>query len=102
MKDRRVSRVPPFDVVVWVKKTDDFPELRDELIGLPVTEPDESTDYQGMVDFHWGFATYAEADSLAAVFAVLCDRPEIVLLRLSNLENPSASFVFKDVRHVRN
>ena len=47
-----MSRLPPFDVVVWVKKTDDFPELRDALIGLAVAEPDQSTDYQGMVDFH--------------------------------------------------
>ncbi|WP_292530000.1 hypothetical protein [Methylocystis sp.] len=97
-----MSRLPPFDVVVWVKKTDDFLELRDALIGLAVTEPDESTDYQGMVDFHWGFETYAEADSLAAPFAMLRERPEIALLRLSNLENPSASFTFKDARHVRN
>ena len=38
-----------------------------------------------MVDFHWGFETYAEADSLAAAIAMLRNRPEIVLLRLSNL-----------------
>jgi hypothetical protein len=97
-----MPRLAPFDVVVWIKKTQDFASLRDELIGLAVAEPDESTDYQGMVDFHWGFDTYAEADSLAAAFAMLRERPEIVLLRLSNLENPSASFTFKDARHVRN
>jgi hypothetical protein len=102
MKDRRVSRLPPFDVVVWVKKTDDFPELRDALIGLAVAEPDESTDYEGMVGLHWGFETHVEAENVAAALVALRARPEIVLMRLSNLENPSASFTFKDARHVRN
>jgi len=51
MKDRGVSRLPPFYVVVWVKKTDDFPELRDALIGLAADAPDESTEDEGMVFF---------------------------------------------------
>jgi hypothetical protein len=97
-----VSRLPPFDLVVWVKKTEDFLELRDELVGLAVAEPDESTDDQGMVRLHWRFETHVEAENVAAALVALRARPEIVLLRLSNLENPSASFTFKDVRHVRN
>ncbi|MFZ3178730.1 MAG: hypothetical protein WA156_00625 [Methylocystis silviterrae] len=97
-----MSRLPPFDLVVWVKMTEDFLELRDELVGLAVAEPDESTDDQGMVGLHWRFETHVEAENVAAALVALRARPEIVLLRLSNLENPSASFTFKDVRHVRN
>ena len=41
-----------FDVIVWVRKTDSFPALRNELLRLAGNEPDESTSYEGMVDFH--------------------------------------------------
>jgi hypothetical protein len=41
-----------FDVIVWVKKTDAFRESRDELLRLAGDAPDESTGYEGMVDFH--------------------------------------------------
>jgi hypothetical protein len=94
-----MSLLPKFDVVVWIMKTDAFPALRDELIGLAADEPDESTEYEGMVDFHWGFDSVAEAESVAAAFTVLRERPELVLLRLSNCDDPKASFTFKDERH---
>ena len=47
-----MSPLPKFDVVVWIMKTDAFRALRDELIGLAAGEPDEATEYEGMVDFH--------------------------------------------------
>ena len=60
--------LPKFDVVVWIMKTEAFPSLRCELIGLAAGELDESTEYEGMVDFHWGFDSFAEAESVAAAF----------------------------------
>ena len=42
-----------FDVIVWVRETDSFRELRDQLLRLAGNEPDETTSYEGMVDFHW-------------------------------------------------
>ena len=44
--------LPKFDFVVWIMKTEAFPSLRCELIGLAAGEPDEATEYEGMVDFH--------------------------------------------------
>jgi hypothetical protein len=46
-------RLPDFSVVVWLRKTDGFAALKGELLGAAVTEPYESTEYQGLVDFHW-------------------------------------------------
>lgn len=89
-----------FDVVVWVKKTDGFPALREELIGLAVQEPDQAAEHQGLVELHWGFDIFAEAESVAAAFAMLRDRPEIVLLRISSLADVKESFTFKDTRHM--
>ncbi len=55
-----------FDVIVWVRKTDTFRALREKLLRLSGDEPDESTTYEGMVDFHWGFAHLTDAENLAA------------------------------------
>jgi hypothetical protein len=87
-----------FDVIVWIRETDAFPALRDELLALAGEEPDESTGYEGMVDFHWGFADLADAERLAAALGPLTSRPELVLLRLSNYDNLDASITFKDER----
>ncbi len=96
-----MPRLPPFDVEVWVKKTDAFAELRDELIGLAAAAPDESTEYEGIVDFHWGFDSLKEAESVAEAMTVLRERQELVFLRVFNLDDPKASVTFKDERHVR-
>ena len=53
-----------------------------------------------MVDFHWRFDTLLEAEGVAKVLSTLCNRPELVLLRLSNYDNLDASTTFKDARRV--
>ncbi len=96
-----VSNAPRFIVVVWVKKTDAFPELRDELIGLAAVEPDESTHWEGMVDFHWGFGRLEEAEHVAEALMALGSRPELVLLKVTDYENPKRSITFKDERKIQ-
>jgi hypothetical protein len=90
-----------FDVIVWVRETDSFPTLRNELLRLAGNEPDESTAYGGMVDFHWGFAHLADAERMAAALSPINSRPEIVVLRLANYDNLDASVTYKDERHTR-
>jgi hypothetical protein len=90
-----------FDVIVWVRKTDSFPALRNELLRFAGNEPDESTGYEGMVDFHWGFAHLADAERMAAALSPFTSRPEVVLLRLSNYDNLDASVTYKDERVTR-
>jgi hypothetical protein len=89
---------PTPEVVAWLRVTDVFPTLRDELLALAGDEPDESTRYEGMVDFHWGFAKLVDAERMAAALTPLTSRPELVLLRLSNYDNLDASVTFKDER----
>ena len=95
MRDQR-----KFEIVVWVRKTEGFAALRDEAVDLAREEPFESTEYEGMVDFHWRFDTLPEAEGVAKVLSTLCDRPELVLLRLSNYDNLNSSTTFKDARRV--
>jgi hypothetical protein len=50
---------------VWLQKTDKFVALKTEVLDAAVTEPYESTEYQGMVDLHWSAATLPDAKRLA-------------------------------------
>jgi hypothetical protein len=90
-----------FNVIVWVRKTGSFPALRDELLRLAGNQPDESTSYEGMVDFHWGFSNLEDAEHVAAAFSQMASRPDVVLLRLSNYDNLDASVTYKDARYTR-
>jgi hypothetical protein len=90
-----------FAVVVWVKKTDAFKALRAELVAIADDEPEESTEYEGMVDFHWRFDSHAEAKRLANSLREIARVPEIIVLRMSNYDNVEASVTFKDTRHAR-
>jgi hypothetical protein len=69
--------------------------LRCALIGLAVLEPDESSEWDEMVAFHWGFDSLMEAESVAEALTVLGQRPELVLLRVSNYDDPTPSIVFR-------
>jgi len=95
-----MTPLPKFDVIVWLRKTDAFLALRDELIELAAEEPDEATEYEGMAHLHWQFDSFAKAESVVAALTVFRQRSELVLLRLSNCDDPQASFTFKDERHV--
>ena len=82
-------------------KTDAFADLHDELVGLVGDEPQESTSYEGMVDFHWGFRARDDAQRVAESLKQFSQKPEVVLLRLSSYDDHEQSVTFKDERHVR-
>ena len=44
-----------------------------------MAEPYESTEYQGMVDFHWSAENFAEAKRLAETLKGAAQHPELVL-----------------------
>ncbi len=87
-----------FTVVVSIKKTDGFPELREELVGLAACEPSESIERAGTVDLHWGFQQLREAEQVAEALTVLCSRPEMIVLKVLDPESPKNSITFKDER----
>jgi len=90
-----------FAVVVWVKKTATFDALRAELVAVAGSEPEESAEYEGTVNFHWWFDAQAAAKQLANSLKELARRPEIVVLRMVNYHNIEASVTFKDTRQTR-
>jgi hypothetical protein len=78
---RGMRQLKKFAVVVWVRKTDAFKAVREQLVSIAEDEPDESTEFEGMVDFHWGFDSHAEAERLANSLREISHKPEIVVLR---------------------
>ncbi len=91
-------RLQTYDVIVGVRKTDAFSVPFGELLGLAVYEADEVAEYQGMVELHWRFNELREAESVADALNALCQRPELVLLRISNYDDADGSIIFKDER----
>jgi hypothetical protein len=98
---RGIFQLPKFSVIVWVRKTDEFEAIRHELISLVGDESFETTEYEGMVDFHWGFKEHAIAKQIADSLREISKRSEIVLLRVSSLDDSTASFSVKDERRTR-
>jgi hypothetical protein len=60
-----------------------------------------ATEYEGMVDFHWRFNNGGQAMNAATALSELCAKPEVVLLRLSNYDDPTSSVTFKDERQTK-
>jgi hypothetical protein len=94
-------RLPDFSVVVWVRRTDDFASLKAELLDAAAVAPYESTEYQGMVDFHWGAASFGEAKKLADTLKEVATRPELVVLRVMSRVDGVDSFSIKDARRTK-
>jgi hypothetical protein len=90
-----------FAVVVWVRKMDTFKSVREQLVSIAKDEPDESTELEGIVDFHWRFDSHPEAERLANSLREISHKPEIVVLRLSCYDDVTASVTLKDERHAR-
>jgi hypothetical protein len=81
-----------FAVVVWVRKMDTFKSVREQLVSIAKDEPDESTELEGIVDFHWRFDSHPEAERLANSLREISHKPEIV--------EPTAALMSNDTNHV--
>lgn len=93
---RGPHRLPDFSVVVWIKKNENFPTLRSEVLAAAGAEPYEMTEYQGMADFHWGMTSIIDARNLAAALKTASQRPEVVLLRIMSRVDDVESISIKD------
>jgi hypothetical protein len=92
-------RLPAFSVVVWLRKTKEFDVLKAELLDAAIADPYESTEYQGMVDFHWSATNLSDAKRLADALKDVALHPELVLLRIMSQVDGVDSLSIKDARH---
>jgi len=101
MKGTPMPRLPDFSVVVWLRKTDKFAALKTEVLDAAVAEPYESTEYQGLVDFHWSAPNLPDAERLAEALKAAARHPELVLLRIMSRVDGVDSISIKDERRTR-
>jgi hypothetical protein len=94
-------RLPDFSVVVWLRKTAAFAALKAELLDAAVVQPYGSTEYQGMVDFHFSAASLSEAKRLADALNGVALHPELVLLCIMSRVDGVDSVSIKDERHTK-
>jgi hypothetical protein len=92
-------QLPQFSVVVWLRKTEKFEVLKSELLTAADLAPYESTEHQGMVDFHWSTASLTEAKRLAEALTGAAQHPELVLLRIMSQVYGVDPISIKDERH---
>ena len=92
-------RLPDFSVIVWIKKNERFRTLRSQLIAAAGVAPYESTEYQGMVDFHWGAGNLNEAKTIAQLLESAALHSELILLHLMSRVDGVESITIKDERH---
>jgi hypothetical protein len=95
---RRLARLPDFSVVVWLRKTDRFAALKSELLRAAVSDPYESTEYQGLIDFHWSATNLLEAKKLVEALKNAAEHPELVLLKIMSRVDGVDSVSIKDER----
>jgi hypothetical protein len=94
-------RLPEYSVVVWLRKTEKFTALKSEVLAAAEIEPDESTEHEGMVDFHWKATDLTEAKRLAEALKAAAQHQELVLLRIMSLVEGVESISIKDERRTR-
>ena len=79
-----MSKDPEFVVTMWLRLSERAPELTETIAQLEPFEPFESTEYEGVRDFHWKFSDRDQAETFVYALNELCDAPEIIVLRLTN------------------
>ena len=98
---QRVSPLPDFSVVVWLRDTEKFSALKSELLTAAEVEPYESTHYQGMVDFHWAAGSLPEAKRLAESLKHVARHRDLVLLQIMSRVDGIDSISIKDERRIK-
>jgi hypothetical protein len=91
-------RLPDFSVVVWIKQNEHFEAVRSELLAAAGAEPYETTEYQGMADFHFAMDSMGDAQKCAEALKDIANRPEVVVLRIMSLVEGIDSVSIKDER----
>ena len=87
--------------MVWLRETENFPALELEVLTAAPTEPYESTNYQGIMDFHWKASSLPEAKQIADTLKHVARHPEVVLLRIMSQVDGVDSISIKDDRQTK-
>jgi len=91
-------RFPDFEVLIHIQYND-FGKMLENKILLETASYilEESTEYQGVKDFHWSFNTWEEAVSAANSLKKFCENPNLILLKAkANYKTEIEPIIFKN------
>ena len=91
-------RLPDFSVVIWIRKNERFAAVRSELLAAANAQPYETTEYQGMADFHFAMNSMIDAHQFVEALKAVTERPEVVVVRIMTLVEGVESVSIKDER----
>jgi protoporphyrinogen oxidase len=76
-------KLTDYDVVLWLKSPSSAPNLFARIVGNSKKEPYETSEYEGLLDIHWGFSNSRDAIEFAEgllEFAALDDVKKLTVI----------------------
>ena len=75
-------RLPDYEVVIHIRQNLFGEQLENKILSETATYVlDESTEYQGVKDYHWSFSSWNEAVEAAEKLKKYIDNPNLLVLR---------------------
>ena len=92
-------KLPDYEVMIHIQYNKFGKKLENEiLLETLLYELDESTEYQGIKDFHWAFGSWDEAVRAGEILRKFCDNPNLLLLKVkANYNENIIDIVHKDL-----
>ena len=94
-----MSNLPNYDVIIWINYNPFGKKLEEDILSSIDIEPYERSEYDGVLDMHWGFKSLDDAMSFSFKLKDFLNNPNLILLKASDINNPNASIVYKDERY---
>lgn len=76
-------KLPDYEVIIHLQYNSFGKRLEGEiLLDTANYELDESTEHQGIKDFHWTFKSWNEAVAAGEILKKYCNNPNLILLKV--------------------
>ena len=91
--------MPNYDVIVWLNYNKFGEKLENEILSSVEIEPYDKNEYDGILEMHWGFETWDDAIRFSKYLQKFVKNPNVIFMKVSNINNSDASIVYKDERY---
>jgi hypothetical protein len=92
-------KLPDYEVLIHIKYNEFGKKLVDKILAETVSYVlDESTEYQGVIDFHWAFESWDDAVQAGELLKKFCPNPNLLLLKIkANYNEGIKPIIHKDL-----
>jgi len=93
-----MSLLPDYDVIVWLNCNKFGEKLEKDILSSVEIEPYDKSEYDGVLDMHWGFETWDDAIRFSKYLQKFVKNPNLIFMKASDIKNSDVSIVYKDKR----